>query len=57
MTKVSNSAAPTRKATKRTARDPAKYSASGIAGQLPAAEGVRFRRAQEIVNGFDLPHR
>jgi phage terminase small subunit len=63
MTKVTKTGSPARKATKRAVKDPVKNAAPDIAGQLPAAESAesaeqaRFRRAQEIVNGFDLPPR
>ncbi|MEM4986274.1 terminase small subunit [Collimonas sp. H4R21] len=56
MTKVTKSGPPARKATKRAIRDPAK----DVAPEMPvddSAAQARLRRAQEIVNGFDLPAR
>ncbi|WP_098493319.1 terminase small subunit [Collimonas sp. PA-H2] len=60
MTKVIKSRPPAGKATKKAGKDPVKSAAPDVAGQLPAAESAeqaRLRRAQEIVNGFDLPPR
>lgn len=60
MTKVAKSGSPARKVTKRAVTDSAKDAAPEVADQLPVAESAeqtRFRRAQEIVNGFDLPVR
>ncbi|WP_211474998.1 terminase small subunit [Collimonas humicola] len=58
MTKTIKSGPPVRQATKRMIKGAAKGAVPDVSDQLPAAESVeqaRLRRAQEIVNGFDLP--
>ncbi|WP_211441423.1 terminase small subunit [Collimonas humicola] len=60
MAKVTTPGPPARKATKRGVKDSTKDVTRDVADQLPVAESAeqaRFRRAQEIVNGFDLPPR
>ncbi|WP_052135230.1 terminase small subunit [Collimonas arenae] len=54
MTKVTKSGTPARKATKKGAKDPAKDAAPEVLADDSSAQ-ARLRRAQEIVNGFDLP--
>ncbi|WP_211473937.1 terminase small subunit [Collimonas humicola] len=54
MTKVTKPGSPARKATKKGAKDPAKDAAPEVSADGSAAQ-ARLRRAQEIVNGFDLP--
>lgn len=58
MTKVDKKAAVTSKAKNGAVRVPAKNTITEVADQLPADESVeqaRLRRAQEIINGFELP--
>jgi phage terminase small subunit len=60
MTKITKLGTPARKAIKGIVETQAKGSAPDVAGQLPVAESAeqaRFRRAQEIVNGFNLAPR
>ena len=54
MTKVTKSGTPARKATKRAVKESAKDVAPEVSADDSAAQ-ARLRRAQEIVNGFDLP--
>lgn len=58
MTKVGKKAAVTSKAKKGTVKIPARDVITGITDPLQADESVeqaRLRRAQEIINGFELP--
>jgi hypothetical protein len=58
MTKLAKSGPPAHKATKRAGKGAGNDVAPSVADQLPAAESAgqaRLRRAQEIVNAFDLP--
>lgn len=60
MAKVTKSGSPARKAANRPVKDSAKDATPEVADQLPAAESAeqaRFRRAREIVNGFNLAPR
>jgi hypothetical protein len=54
MTKVTKSGPPARKATKKAVKAPAQDAAPDVSVDDSAAQ-ARLRRAQEIVNGFDLP--
>jgi hypothetical protein len=56
MTKVTKSGPPARKATKKAVKAPTKDTAPEVSVDDSAAQ-ARLRRAQEIVNGFDLPPR
>jgi hypothetical protein len=56
MTKVTKSGPPARKATKKAVKVPTKDTAPEVSVDDSAAQ-VRLRRAQEIINGFDLPPR